>query len=157
MEQLGQKGIRATVAIIGSCWLLAGAAYASELGTMDLSKAKIAEIQQFIEDEKKADDLSEITILATDKDGTTTRIASTDKSSVGRLADPEDLDAIIKDEEVSIPIGKILDVSVPLHNAKGQPSAVAGIQMEVTDKRDKNATQKMAEEIAKKIGAFMLK
>ena len=157
MEKLGQKGILTTVAILGSFWLLAGAAHAAELGTMDLSKEKVTEIQQFIEDEKKSGDVDEIAVYATDKDGNTTRIASTDKSAVGKPADPEDIDAIINDQVVSIPEGKKLDVTVALHNDKGLPAAVAGIKLGTTDKRDKNASQKMAEEIAKKIGAVMLK
>lgn len=157
MEKIGQKGILATVAILGSCWLLAGSAYAAELGTVDLSKEKVAEIQQFIEAEKKAGDADEIAVYATDKDGNTTRIASTDKSAIGKPADPEDIDAIINDTVVSIPEGKTLDVTVPLHNAKGQPAAVAGIKLATTDSRNKEAAQKMGEDIAKKIGALINK
>lgn len=157
MEILGKKCIRATVATLGSCWLLAGAAYAADMGTIDLSKEKVAEIQQFIEGEKKSAAFNEIAVYATDKDGNTTRIASTDKSAVGKPADPEDIDAIINDKVVSIPEGKTLDVTVPLHNDKGLPAAVAGIKLATTDSLDKNAAQKKAEEVAKKIGAIMIK
>lgn len=157
MELTWKKGVRTLAMVCGTCCLLVGVARAGELGTVDTSKESVAKIQHYIEGEKKGNAaVKEIAVYATGTDGNTTRIASTDSSAIGKPADPEDIDAIINNQVVTIPEGKALDVTVPLTNDKGQPAAVAGIKMETSDKLDKKAAQSAAEGIAKKIGGMLL-
>jgi hypothetical protein len=157
MKRIGRRSVLTIVAILGVAWISnAATAFAAELGVMDLSKEKVAEVQQFIQKEKERGGVDEISVYATDKEGNTTRIASTNLSIVGKPADPEDIDAIIDDKVVTISEGKILDVTVPIHNAKGEPAAVAGVKLEIGG-RDKEAVGKEAEEVAKKIGVILNK
>lgn len=157
MKRIGRRSVLAAVAVLGFAWVSSAVtAPAAELGVMDLSKEKVGEVQQLIQKEKERAGVDEISVYATDKDGNTTRIASTNPGIVGKPADPEDIDAIIDDKVVVITEGKILDATVPLHNAKGEPAAVAGIKLEIGS-RDKDAVRKEAEETAKKIGAILNK
>ena len=128
-----------------------------EIGTMELSKATVSKVQSFIDKTLKEDKrVEEITVLATNKEGVTTKIASTTPSEVGKPCDPEDIDAIIDNQVVSIIEGTSIDVTVPIPNAKGLPAAIAGVTIFLKNGMDKPKAEALAVEIGKKIDKILI-
>jgi hypothetical protein len=137
---------------------LASAQAEDEMGTMNLSKAKIAKVATYIAKTQKSEkSVEEITILATDKDGNVSKIASTTASEVGKAADPEDIDAIIDNKVVSIVEGDSIDVTVPIANAGGMPAAIAGVTLSLKDGMSKKDAEAKAVAIGQKVDAILIK
>lgn len=157
MEGLGRSWRQTTAVLVGGLTLLAGAAYAAEPGRLDLHEVKTAEIQQLVENENKSGVFEQISVYGTNNKGYTLLIGSFDPSILDKVAEPEEVAAITNDKVVTKNEGEILAVTIPLHNAEGQPAAVAELRLKITESRDKNASQKVAEEFAKKIGAALTK
>ncbi len=128
-----------------------------EIGTMNLSKAKVAKVAKFIAQEHKSTKVvEEITILAASMDGNVTKIASTTASEVGKSADPEDIDAIIDNKVVSIVEGGNIDVTVPIANAKGLPAAIAGVTISMQNGMTKDKAVELAKSIGQKVDKILI-
>jgi len=129
-----------------------------EIGTMNLTKDHVANVAKFIDKVQKEDaSVEEITILATNEDGDTTKIASTTASEVGKPCDPEDIDAIIDNKVVSIVEGDSIDVTVPIPNAAGLPAAIAGVTISMKNGMDKTKAEAKAVEIGAKVDKILIK
>lgn len=131
-------------------------AHADEMGMLDTSAPQIERIQTFIEKLMKEDQsIKEINVHATGSDGDTKLIASTTPGKAGKTSDPEDIDAIIENKIVVITEGDVLDITVPMANEKGMPSAVAGIRILSAGKNSESVKSKAAD-LAKQIDAILI-
>ena len=127
-------------------------ALAVATGTVNTSKESIQKIQTFVDDlKKKSPVVKEICVYAALSSGSTMRIVSTVPSKIGKPADPEDIDAITENKVIAIDEGGVLDVTVPMVNAKGQPSAVAGIRIFLKDGMTQASAKEKAISMAKDI------
>lgn len=138
-------------------WMAGSAAFAAEMGTVDTSKESIAKIQNFVDNLKKSTPvIEEIAVYATLADGNTMRIVSTTPNMAGKPADPEDIDAIIENQVIVIEESGVVDVTVPMANAKGQPAAVAGIKIALKDGMTKDSAKEKAVTVAKEIDEMLV-
>jgi len=147
------------VLVLFAFFCLAAVAYAEgEMGMLDVSKARVAEVAKYIETLKSSDaDIKEITVLVTGMDGNTTKIASTTPGEAGKDADPEDIDAILENKVVPLVDGGSVDVTVPISNKEGLPAAIAGVTVSLENGLNLEQAQAKAVALAKKIGALLNK
>jgi len=158
MSRLGRVVVAKLMLIFAVFCLAAVVQAEDEMGMINVSKAKTAEVAKAIVALKGADSaIKEITVLVTGMDGNTMKIASTTAGEAGKDADPEDIDAILDNKVVAIVDGGSVDVTVPIANKDGLPAAIAGTTVSLENGLTKDKAQAKAEGIAKKIGAILNK
>lgn len=80
-------------------------------------------------------------------------LASTDQDRVGRVSDPEDLQAMRSGEEIVLDENGAIDVTVPVLPRQGVATAVVGVTLRHPEGRERAATIARAKEIARAVAS----
>jgi hypothetical protein len=80
-----------------------------------------------------------------------TQIASTMAARRGKPSDPEDLAALESGEETVLDEEGAVDVTVPIREVDGKPTAVAGVTITMAEGADRDALVSQARAVAKEL------
>jgi hypothetical protein len=98
--------------------------------TINTSPAAVDKLQSLVTALQQADSsITEISVYGNVAGGQVVTVASTEDGAAGEPADPEDIEAMnSRKRQVSSEDG-VVDVTTPLLNARGQPIAAVGVQV----------------------------